>query len=453
MTAGATTTEGLLRELAPRALGAVARRSGDFAAAEDAVQEALLAAATRWPADGTPDNPLGWLIRVAARRLTDEYRSEDARRRRELLAASWSLTAPAAPAPGEDGAARDDSLILMFMCCHPSLTPGSAIPLTLRAVGGLTTREIAAAFLVPEPTMAQRISRAKATLKASGEPFTLPPPDQRAGRLASVLHVLYLLFNEGYATSGGPDLARSDLSGEAIRLARGLHASLPADPRGDRAAGADAAHRRPAARPDGPRRRADPAGRPAARPVEPGAHHRGDRADHRGAAAGPEPGEYQLQAAIAAVHDQAPSHAGTDWAQILSLYGLLERRTGNPMVTLNRAVAEAMVAGPAAGLALLDGVRAQLGAHHRFHAVRGHLLEMAGDGAGAASEFRAAAAGTANLREQHYLTAKAASLAGEPHGRRRVGSARGVHHEQRGPRRGRKQQRTGRCGGGGAGRS
>ena len=189
---------------APQALAAVARRSGDFAAAEDAVQEALLAAATRWPEDGTPGNPLGWLIRVAARRLTDQYRSEDARRRREALAASWSLNAPAGPVPGEDGTDQDDTLILMFMCCHPSLTPGAAIPLTLRAVGGLTTREIAAAFLVPEPTMAQRISRAKATVEASGEPF-LPPPDQRAGRLRSVLHVLYLLFNEGYASSGGPE--------------------------------------------------------------------------------------------------------------------------------------------------------------------------------------------------------------------------------------------------------
>ena len=415
MTAGATTTEGLLRELAPRALGAVARRSGDFAAAEDAVQEALLAAATRWPADGTPGNPLGWLIRVAARRLTDEYRSEEARRRREVLAASWSLTAPPGPAPGEDDAARDDSLILMFMCCHPSLTPGSAIPLALRAVGGLTTREIAAAFLVPDPTMAQRVSRAKATLKASGEPFTLPPPDQRAGRLRSVLHVLYLLFNEGYASSGGPDLARSDLSGEAIRLARGLQASLPADPEvtGLLALMVLTDARRAA--------RTGPGGELIPLAVQD--RSRWDRALITegitlitGALRQGQPGEYQIQAAIAAVHDQAPSHAGTDWAQILSLYGWLERRTGNPMVTLNRAVAEAMVAGPAAGLARLDGVRGQLGGHHRFHAVRGHLLEMAGDGAGAASEFRAAAAGTANLRERHYLTAKAASL---PPGRTR----------------------------------
>ena len=415
MTIGATGVEDLLRTLAPRALGAVARRSGDFAAAEDAVQEALLAAATRWPADGTPDHPLGWLIRVAARRLTDEYRSEDARRRREALAASWSLTAPAGPVPGEDDAARDDTLILMFMCCHPSLTPGSAIPLTLRAVGGLSTREIAAAFLVPEPTLAQRISRAKATLKASGEPFSLPAPDQRAGRLASVLHVLYLLFNEGYATSGGPDLARSDLSGEAIRLARGLHASLPGDPEvtGLLALMLLTDARRPA--------RTGPGGELI--PLAGQDRGRWDRAlitegtmlitqALRRSDAGPRrPGEYQLQAAIAALHDQAPSHARTDWPQILALYGRLERMTGNPMVTLNRAVAVAMVDGPAAGLDLLDGVRDPLGGHHRFHAVRGHLLEMAGDGPGAAAGFRAAAARTANLREQHYLTAKAARLA------------------------------------------
>ena len=406
----AMSAESLLRELAPQALGAVARRFGDFAAAEDAVQEALLAAATHWPADGTPDNPLGWLIRVAARRMTDQYRSEDARRRRETLAASWSLASTAGPVPGEDDDARDDTLILMFMCCHPSLTPGSAIPLTLRAVGGLTTREIATAFLVPEPTMAQRISRAKATLKASREPFALPPPDQRAGRLRSVLHVLYLLFNEGYASSSGPDLARSDLSGEAIRLARALHASLPGHPEvtGLLALMLLTDARRPA--------RTGPGGELI--PLAEQQRGRWDRALITegtslitGALRQGEPAEYQLQAAIAAVHDQAPSYAETGWPQILSLYGRLERLTGNPMVTLNRAAAVAMAESPAAGLALLDGVGGQLGSHHRFHAVRGHLLELAGDGAGAAAEFRAAAAGTANLREQHYLTAKAASLA------------------------------------------
>jgi predicted RNA polymerase sigma factor len=408
-----TGPESLLRELAPQVLGVLARRYGDFADAEDAAQEALLAAATTWPGAGTPDNPLGWLIRVGARRLADAHRSDGARRRREVLAASWSLPSPG-PLPGQDaaapGAGQDDTLIVMFMCCHPALTPGSAIPLTLRAVGGLTTREIATAFLVPEATMAQRISRAKATVKASGAPFTLPPPGERAGRLRSLLHVVYLLFNEGYASSSGPDLARTDLSGEAIRLARGLHASLPGDPE---VAGllalmllTDA--RRPA--------RTTPGGE-----LVPLAEQRRDRWDTRLIAEGVAlitaalqrgpVGEYQLQAAIAAVHDQARSHAGTNWAEILTLYGLLERMTGNPMVSLNRAVAAAMAHGPGAGLALLDGLTSRLGDHHRLHSVRAHLLEMAGDTDGAIAAFRAAAARTTNLREQQYLTTKAARLA------------------------------------------
>src|ERR1700730_14458710 len=223
MTTGET-TEALLRELAPQVLGALIRRYGDFADAEDAVQEALIAATATWPAEGDPENPRAWLLRVAPRRMADQYRRDEARRRREDVAASWSV-APADPLSG-----RDDTLILMFMCCSPALTPASAIPLALRAVGGLTTREIASAFLVPEATMAQRISRAKAKVKASDEPFALPAPDQRAERLRSVLHVLYLLFNEGYASSSGPDLARTDLSGEAIRLARAVHGALPEDP-------------------------------------------------------------------------------------------------------------------------------------------------------------------------------------------------------------------------------
>jgi len=406
---GAASTEDLLRELAPRVLGAVARRYGDFADAEDAVQEALLAAATTWPGQGRPANPLGWLIRVAGRRLTDAYRSDDARRRRELLAASWSWPA-AGPQPGGEDTGQDDTLIVMFMCCHPSLAPGSAIPLTLRAVGGLTTREIATAFLVPEATMAQRISRAKATVKASGEPFQLPPPGQQAGRLRSVLHVLYLLFNEGYASSSGPDLARTDLSGEAIRLARGLRSSLPDRPE---VAGllalmllTDA--RRPA--------RTGPHGELI--PLAEQDRGRWDRAlIAEGVALITEalrrgqPGEYELQATIAAVHDQAAGHTSTNWGEILSLYRALERLTGNPMVTLNQAVAAAMAQGPQAGLDVLDGVAGQLGEHHRFHAVRAHLLELAGDQAAAQSEFGAAAARATNLRERDYLTTQAARLA------------------------------------------
>jgi RNA polymerase sigma factor (sigma-70 family) len=398
----------LLRDLAPRALGAIVRRYGHFADAEDAVQEALLAAATTWPADGTPDNPLAWLIRVASRKMTDQYRSDEARRRREELAASWSLV-PAEPVP-----AHDDTLTLMLMCCHPALSPGAAIPLTLRAVGGLTTREIAAAFLVPEATMAQRISRAKAKLKGFDEPFTLPPQGGGGGeRLRPVLHVLYRIFNEGYAASDGPDLARTDLSGEAVRLARGVHAALPKDAEvtGLLALMLLTDARRPA--------RTGPGGELV--PLEAQDRARWDRqliteglTLLTGALRQGEPGEYQLLAAIAALHDQAASYAGTDWPRILALYHRLEAMTGNPMVALNRAVAMAMAQGPDAGLALLDGLAGQLGDHHRLHSVRAHLLEQAGDTGGAIAEFDAAAARTTNLRERDYLVTKAARLAAGP---------------------------------------
>lgn len=399
-------SEGLLRQLAPQVLGALIRRTGDFAGAEDAVQESLIAATTRWPADGTPDDPLAWLIRVASRRMTDHYRSDRARRRRETLAASWSVTRPD-PVSGQD-----DTLILMFMCCSPALTPPSSIPLTLRAAGGLTTREIASAFLVPESTMAQRISRAKAKVRAADEPFALPTLDRRTERLRSVLHVLYLLFNEGYATSSGPDLARSDLSSEAIRLARFMRASLPED---SEVAGLLSLMLLTDAR--------RPARTGAGGELIPLAEQDRSRWDRDLIAEGDaliseafqrgQVGEYQVQAAIAALHDEATCHADTDWSEILALYGLLERMTGNPMVTLNRAVAAAMAHGPGAGLTLLDGLDERLGDHQRLRSVRAHLLEMSGDRASAMVEFEAAAACTTNLREQHYLTTKAASLAVE----------------------------------------
>jgi RNA polymerase sigma factor (sigma-70 family) len=401
-------TANLLRDLAPRTLGAIVRRYGHFADAEDAVQEALLAAATTWPADGTPDNPLAWLIRVASRKMADQYRSDEARRRREELAASWSLV-PAEPVP-----AHDDTLTLMLMCCYPALSPGTAIPLTLRAVGGLTTREIAAAFLVPEATMAQRISRAKAKVKSFDEPFTLPPPGGAGERLRSVLHVLYLIFNEGYAASDGPDLARTDLSGEAVRLARGVHAALPQDAEvtGLLALMLLTDARRPA--------RTGPGGELV--PLEAQDRARWDRpliteglTLLTGALRQGEPGEYQLLAAIAALHDQAASHARTDWPRILALYDRLEALTGNPMVALNRAVATAMAQGPGAGLALLDGLAGPLGEHHRLHSVRAHLLEQAGDTSGAIAEFEAAAARTTNRRERDYLVLRAARLSARPH--------------------------------------
>jgi RNA polymerase sigma factor (sigma-70 family) len=399
-----TDVEDLLRELAPRVLGVLVRRCGDFDDAEDAVQEALLAAATRWPAEGLPGNPRGWLVTVGARRLTDMWRADQARRNRE------DLTAAREPGTPPEPSHRDDSLALFFLCCHPVLTPGSAIPLTLRAVGGLTTAEIAAAFLVPEDTMAKRISRAKMHIKTSGIPFRMPSADEWTERLRSVLHVLYLIFSEGYAASTGPQVARSELSNEAIRLIRTLRAGLPDDPE---VAGllalmllTDA--RRPA--------RTGPDGE-----LVPLAEQDRTSWDQDLIAEGSgllsavltrrAVGEYQLQAAIAAIHDEAATPEQTDWPQILALYTLLERMTGNPMVTLNRAIAAAMVHGPAAGLAALAGLDTRLGGHHRLDAVRAHLLEMDGEAEAAIMHYRLAAGRTTSLAERDYLTAKAARLA------------------------------------------
>jgi RNA polymerase sigma factor (sigma-70 family) len=405
----------LLRELAPQVLGAVARRSDDFAAAEDAVQEALIAAANQWPVEGVPRNPRGWLYHVALRRLTDQVRSEIARRRREDAAASeaWADWAFVPPPDAEVGMDRDDTLALLFMCCHPALPAPSAIALTLRAVGGLTTAEIAGAFFVPETTMAQRISRAKQSIRTSGIPFALPAPRERAARLAQVLQVLYLLFNEGYTASAGPSLHRVDLSGEAVRLARMLRALLPAD--GD-VAGLLALMLLTDAR-----RAARTGASGELIPLDEQDRARWDRAligegtalVTQALSAGP-PGWYGVQAAIAAVHDEAPRAAETDWPQILALYDVLLGLADNPMVALNRAIATAMVHGPAAGLALLrelDGDR-RLAGSHRLDAVRGHLLERAGDPVAALRHYRAAAEGTASLPERNYLLMRAARLAG-----------------------------------------
>ena len=394
--------EDLLREQAPQVLGVLVRRFGDFDSAEDAVQEALIAAARHWPAEGVPANPRGWLIQTAVRKMTDQLRSEQARRRREDAAA---MAEPSAV----DVTGRDDTLILLFMCCHPALTPASAIALTLRAVGGLTTAEIAKAFLVPESTMAQRISRAKQRIKASGVPFGMPEGEERAQRLRSVLHVLYLIFNEGYASSIGADLHRTELSGEAIRLARMMHATLPGD---GEVAGLLALMLLTDAR-----RQARTGAGGELIPLAEQDRARWDReliaegtALITGALARGVVGEYQVQAMIAAVHDEAASVEDTDWPQILTLYGLLERMTGNPMVALNRAVAAAMVHGPAAGLKLLEPLDEPLGGHYRIGAVRAHLYEMAGDIQAAMAHYRAAAARTTSIPEQQYLTAQAARL-------------------------------------------
>ncbi|WP_405067950.1 sigma-70 family RNA polymerase sigma factor [Kribbella sp. NBC_01510] len=389
--------EDLLRELTPQVLGAVVRWSGDFAAAEDAVQEALLAAALRWPKEGTPDNPKAWLIQTASRRLIDEVRQVQARRRREERAALRDL-------PPEDVEERDDTLQLLFLCSYPALTPASAIALTLRAVGGLTTAEIATAYLVPEATMAQRISRAKQKIK--GAAFELDASEER---LRNVLHVLYLMFNEGYTTSSGPELQRSDLSGEAIRLTRTVHALLPDngqvtgllalmllnDARRPARTGS-AGELIPLAEQDRTLWNQDYITEGVALAVE--------------AFSTPPLGEYQLQAAIAALHDEVDRAEDTDWPQILALYGLLEDLSGNPMVKLNRAIAAAMVDGPDTGLKLLEPLDEELAGHYRLDATRAHLYELRGDHATAAEHFRAAARGTTSVPERDYLTRKAAAL-------------------------------------------
>ena len=405
--------ENLLRELAPQVLGAVLRRFRDFSAAEDAVQEALIAASQQWPRDGVPDNPRGWLIQVASRRMTDYLRAELARRRREYLVVAEALPHhEAAPALDQvDDLHEDDALVLLFMCCHPSLTPSSAIALTLRAVGGLTTAEIANAFLVPEATMAQRISRAKQKVKSSGVGFQMPTPAERTERLSAVLHVLYLIFNEGYASSTGPTLQRRDLATEAIRLTRAVHSLLPDE---SEATGLLALMLLTDAR-----RAARTGLEGELIPLAEQDRQLWDRAQiaegfvlaTQALRAGLK-GEYQLQAAIAALHDEAEDADETDWAQILGLYELLMRWTDNPVVALNHTVAVAMVQGAAEGLRRLESVvrDERIAGHYRVHAVRGHLLEMAGDHNHAATEYLAAAAKTASLPEQEYLRLKAARI-------------------------------------------
>jgi RNA polymerase sigma factor (sigma-70 family) len=409
--------EGLLRELAPQVLGALMRRYGGLDTCEDAVQEALLDAAAQWAPEsgGVPSSPRGWLVTVATRRLTDMLRADSARRRREaavflatppaMIVGSASLAVPAA----------DDSLALLFMCCHPALSPSSAVALTLRAVGGLGTGEIARAFGVPEATMGQRISRAKASVRSAGARFALPAPGaERAERLRQVLQVLYLVFNEGYLASAGPSLDRVDLAAEGIRLARLLHQLAPADAE---AAGLLAlmlltAARRPA--------RVTRSGELV--PLLAQDRSLWDRslitegaslvasALRTSRALGP----YQLQAAIAAVHDEAPSVAETDWAQVLALYTLLDTVAPSPAATLGRAVAVSQVHGPAAGLDVVASVALDpaLARSHRLYAVRAQLREEAGDAAGARADYRQSLRYVTNLPEKRYLQRRLASVAG-----------------------------------------
>ena len=393
----------LLRENAPRVLGALVRRHGQFAQCEDAVQEAMIAAAQQWPAEGVPDDPRAWLVAVANRRLVDAWRSESARRARERAVIDLE---PGDPLGASD---VDDTLTLLVLCCHPAISPPSQLALTLRAVGGLTTAEIAAAFLVPEATMAQRISRAKASIKATGGRFEAPAGTELVDRLATVRHVLYLIFNEGYAASSGEAAIRADLTAEAIRLTRMLVEATPADAEslGLLALMLLTDARRPARERAGeliPLAEQDRALWNGAEIAE------GTGLVHRALRSG-RPGPYQLQAAIAALHDEAVSDAATDWVQILALYDVLSGIAPGPVVALNRTVALARVEGAEAALAELD----KLGdlASHRVDAVRAHLLEQSGDRAAAREAYLRAARGTASVPEQRYLNLRAASLAEE----------------------------------------
>ena len=395
--------EDLLRDAAPRVLAAVVRRFGDFSAAEDATQEAMLAASEQWPRHGRPENPVGWLVHVASVRMIDRLRSDSARRDREAVAVTQE------PRDPQEAPEHDDTLALMFMSCHPDLTPASAIALTLRAIGGLTTAEIASAFLVPEATMAQRISRAKRTIKESGTGFRMPTGDEWTERRRSVLHILYLIFNEGYLSASGPELARADLALEAIRLARIAHRSLPDDSEitGLLALMLLIEARRAA--------RTTQAGELI--PLDEQDRSRWNHdlisegielvaiASSRGAA-----GEYLIQAQIAAQHDAAARPEDTNWREIVGLYAVLERMTQNPMVSLNGAIAVAMLEGPEPGLRLVKQLEQPLAGHYRLYAVRAHMLEMAGELDAACADYAAAARGTNSVPERNYLVMKAARL-------------------------------------------
>jgi RNA polymerase sigma factor (sigma-70 family) len=398
--------EALMRELAPQVLGILVRRYGQFDSCEDAVQEAMLEAAIQWPRDGQPGNPKAWLVTVASRRLTDLWRADSARRRREEAAFADTV----APAADEDRPEdRDDTLTLLYLCCHPALSAASQVALTLRAVGGLSTAEIASAFLVPEATMAQRISRAKQRIKSTGIAFQLPPAPDLQDRLQVVLQVLYLIFNEGYTATSGPELQRSDLTVEALRLTRLLHRLLPHD---GEVCGLLAlmlftnARRVARSTSDGslvPLAEQDRALWDSAAIAE------GSRLitwSLASSALGP----YQVQAAIAALHCEADKASATDWPQILALYQVLEQIAPNPMVTLNHAVAVAMVHGPSAGLEQLAEVEEALQGHHRLDAVKAHLLEMAGDTSGAREAYLLAARRTTSLPERRYLESRGARL-------------------------------------------
>lgn len=402
-------TQRLLKDLAPVVLGALVRRFRDLQACEDAVQEAMIAASTQWPRSGMPDEPRAWLIHVANRRITDSVRSETQRRLREEIVVSMIPAEEQLALAADDDLAieRDDSLELLFHCCQPSLSTASAVALTLRAVGGLTTAEIARAFLVPEATMAQRLSRARQTVKDAGLVSSELSEAQRRERLSAVMRVIYLIFSEGYSATSGTSVVRADLSSEAIRLGRMLRRSMPGEPE---VMGLLALMLLTDARRD-------------ARTGEHGALIPLDEQDRskwnrsqilegttliESAFSQRAVGPYQLQAAIASLHDEAESTKKTDWQQIVALYAVLMKLDASPMVALNHAIAVAMVEGPDAGLHLLTTLGAS--DHYRIIAARGHLLQRRGDNAAAATAFRRAAQLTASIAERNFLLLRAAQL-------------------------------------------
>jgi RNA polymerase sigma factor (sigma-70 family) len=406
---GRVAVEDLLRQLAPQVLGALLRRYGNWEMCEDALQEALFEVSVEWERNGVPEHPRGWLVTVANRRMIDQIRRESARRDREDRVLLGAPPAEFLRLPGDDDDIdRDDSLILLFMCCHPALTAPSQIALTLRSLGGLSTQEIAGAFFVPESTMAQRISRAKQRIREVGASFSIPPPDELERRVSAVHHVLYLIFNEGYTTSSGAEIRRADLTAEAVRLTRDLRRFRPDD---TETSGLLALMLLTDARRGA---RVDAAGDlvPLAEQerttwdkslIREGVGLVTEALSHGSV------GPYQLQAAIAAVHDEAGTAGETDWPQILALYEMLDYVAPNPMATINRAVAVAMVQGPLAALALLGTLDddERVSNHHLFFAVRGHLLEMARDTGAARQAFALAARRTASVPERRYLEKRA----------------------------------------------